>query len=447
LIDINPDIFENFSGSCMTDADGLILRATLTLLLLLGYAFFVLALICLNRAKFNRLTQLSRQGFIGARGASRLLERAGHYTVVAQAGAFLCAILIGVCSDDLFFLVWRKLPAHLVARFVVVCFSFFLVMLVGLSLVQAARGLGYARPNRSLCLISAPLTLFAWLCHPFAWLLRRISDSLLKAFGIIVPAERELAASAEEIRELVEISNRAGEIDDEERRMIQRIFTFSETVVREIMTPRKDIVALDESVSLRDVIKVFLRERISRVVVVGKDLDDIKGVLMAKDLLQFLEDSSRVFSVSALLRPAYFVSNTMSVNNLLQEFRREAIHFAVVLDEHGGVDGVVTHEDVIEEIVGEVFDEYDSPLEELEVLKTKAGDLLVDGSISVEDLNSTYQLNLPLGAYDTLAGFVIHLFGRIPELGERVEYESLTFKVEEIDQNRVTQIRITHSRN
>jgi putative hemolysin len=238
------------------------------------------------------------------------------------------------------------------------------------------------------------------------------------------------------------MSNKAGQIEDDESEMIRHVFTFSDTIAREVMTPRKDIIAVEETASLEEVIAMFLRERISRILVTGTDLDDVKGVLLGKDLLNLLGKPASDFHLRKFLRPVFFVPNSKKVDELLQELRQEAIHFAVVLDEHGGVDGVVTLEDLIEEIVGEIFDEYDSPIEELDVRSLTTGDLVVEGSTMIDDLNSSRGLSIPRGHYDTIAGFVIHLLGRIPKTGEQVKWENYILKVENTFQNRITSVRI-----
>ncbi|MBX7145654.1 MAG: CBS domain-containing protein, partial [Oligoflexia bacterium] len=162
----------------------------------------------------------------------------------------------------------------------------------------------------------------------------------------------------------------------------------------------------------------------------------------AKDFISLLNQPGAKFELKRFMRRAYFVSNTKKVDRLLEEFRRDAVHFAVVLDEYGGVDGVVTLEDLIEEIVGEIFDEHDSPLEEASVVRTTSGDLLVDGSMLIDDLNINHDFDFPEGEYDTLAGFFIHSLGRIPALGEELEFKHLKLRVEEMSHNRITQVRI-----
>jgi CBS domain containing-hemolysin-like protein len=269
-------------------------------------------------------------------------------------------------------------------------------------------------------------------------------NRILGLLRVDAPAERDFGVSADDISEMVELSSEAGEIEEEEREMIQSVITLSDTVVREIMTPRTDIVSVTRDMSLDEVVGVFAKEGLSRLLVIGNDLDDVQGVLIAKDLIPLVGKVEPDFNFTRLIRPVYFVLNNKKVDELLAEFKREAVHFAVVLDEHGGVDGLVTVEDLIEEIVGDIFDEHDVPAEELEVVRTKSGDLLIAGSALIEDLNQSHGFSFPTGEYDTLAGFVIHHLGRIPSTGEIMEVDGIRIRVEEISQNRVVRLRIMY---
>jgi len=307
---------------------------------------------------------------------------------------------------------------------------------------QVIRGFVFANPERVLCLISLPLLLMSRVLAPVMYPLRRLPEFVLKAFGLETPGERELGISADEISEMVEISSEAGEIEQDEKEMIQGVFTLADTVVREVMTPRPDIIAVPISASLSEVVRMFVSEGLSRVLVIGESLDDVRGILIAKDLMPLVGRSSEPFDIARVMRPPYLVPNTKKIDDLLTDFRRDRIHFAVVLDEHGGVDGVVTVEDLLEEIVGDIFDEYDSPAAERSVFRTKSGDLIIDGAASISDLNETHRLSLPVGEYDTIAGFIMHELGRIPEEGEVVERGPHRIRVDRVTQNRITRVRI-----
>jgi len=412
------------------------------------YSFFALGSTAITRSRTTRLRELAKENYLGARYARAILTHADAHLLSCQTGAFLSALIVGLSTNALLSDVkgaWivELLPVNAEAARIVASIGVFaFVVFAGLALLQIAKAFAFVRPNRALCWVGLPILLSSRILWPIVSLLRATVGKALLALGLGIPVERELAVSSEEIAEIVEMSNRAGQIEDDESDMIRHVFTFSDTIAREVMTPRKDIIAVEETATLEEVISTFLRERISRILVTGADLDDVKGVLLGKDFLGLIGKSEVDFQLKKYLRPVFFVPNSKKVDELLQELRREAIHFAVVLDEHGGVDGVVTLEDLIEEIVGEIFDEYDSPIDDLDVRSTTSGDLIVDGSTMIDDLNSSRGLSIPRGQYDTIAGFVIHLLGRIPKTGEQVKWEAYLLKVEDTSQNRITSVRI-----
>lgn len=418
----------------------------------LCYAFAVLSGTSITRSRTAKLRELAKQKYFGAQFARVVLTQADRHLLSVQLFSFLSALVAGgTATGEIVPYILQQLPPAMflasewtqfryAAVFVVVLLA---VGTVGLGFVQFFKAVALSRPNRILCLVALAVLTLSRIFAPIIWLLRATVGKVLALMGIEVPVERELAVSAEEISELVEMSSKAGRIEEDEREMIQHVFTFSDTLTREVMTPRADIVAVGELATLPEIMEVFARERLSRLLVIGSDLDDVKGLILAKDFLPLVGKLADDFALKKYVRPALFVSNSKKVDELLQELRRESVHFAVVLDEHGGVDGVVTLEDLVEEIVGEIFDEFDSSKDEADVRRTTSGDLLVDGSTIIDDLNANHHLNIPKGAYDTIAGFVIHRLGRIPHAGEQLRFENLAVRIEEVSQNRVTSVRIS----
>lgn len=403
----------------------------------LAYPLFVLCHVALTRSRGKYVRELAQQGAVGARYARLVLSKANSHLIAIQVAAYLSALLAGVAL----FHAWPDTAME--SRDAVLRIAELLALvLVALVLAQAAKAVAFASPERVLGRVALPVMVLGRVLSPLLFILERGFSGALAQLGVRVPVERELVVSAEELSEMVDLSSEAGEIEEDEREMIQGVFEFSDTIVREVMTPRKDIISLDEHASLQEITHIFVQERLSRILVTGSELDDVRGILLAKDFMGLVGQPSAKFDIKRYLRPAYFVSNTKKVDKLLEEFKRDAVHFAVVLDEHGGVDGVVTVEDLIEEIVGEIFDEHDSPAEEATVVKTKAGELLVDGSMLIDDLNDNHHLGIPAGAYDTIAGFLIHQLGRIPEAGEELQFEELHLQVDELQNNRVTKIRV-----
>lgn len=411
----------------------------LTVLFVAGllYPYFVLCSVALTRSRGKRIRELAQEGVGGAGFARLVLARANSSLIGIQIGIYLSAVVAGV----LLFTLWPGKAAGFQSWSIALA-EVFVTVLCSLALTQIAKALAFSAPEKVLCLTAFSIVFVTRALAPFVYFTGTLIARMLLKLGVRVPVERELVVSAEELSEMVELSSEAGEIEEDEREMIQGVFEFSDTVVREVMTPRKDIISVDESATLEQITQVFINERLSRLVVTGEDLDDVRGVLLAKDFMGLVGHQSPRFDLKRFMRPAYFVSNSKKVDKLLEEFKRDAVHFAVVLDEHGGVAGVVTVEDLIEEIVGEIFDEHDTPSEEASVTKAKNGELVVDGSMVIDDLNDNYNLAIPSGEYDTIAGFLIHQFGRIPSPGENFQFEDLRFIVEELEQNRITKVRV-----
>ena len=289
---------------------------------------------------------------------------------------------------------------------------------------------------------SFPLFLLGKIVKPLVAILHLVSGAAVGALGLKPVEERERAVSVEELEEIVESSSEAGTIEEDESEMLQGVVRFSETLAREVMTPRNDIVFVQASASIAEARDVFVEQGMSRLLVIEGELDNVRGVLIAKDLIPLLGASDTSMSVGMFIREAFTIPCTMHIDDVLEQLKRRAVHFAVVLDEHGGVDGVLTLEDLLEEIVGDIYDEHDPPEEFAEFEMTKGGDLLIDGSSLVDDVNDEYALDLPTGEYDTIAGFIIHHLGRIPEEGELVEYNGQRIKVEVSEQNRISRLRV-----
>lgn len=432
------------------------------LLLLTGfYIFFLLGGIAISRSRSKRLRELAGEADSSSPTSQKMVKlarliigRAEYFLLGTQIGTFFISVGIGyeivaLAQSEAFWGAvgsplhalqgsWLAMSIVKTVMLVVVSFSVLLA-------VQLLKALAYSNPEKTLCILAPSLIVSAKVLSPFIFLLRRVGGGILSLFGSELPLERELAISAEEINEIVELSSEAGEIEQDEREMIAGVFSFADTIVREVMTPRKDVVSVEDTATWEEILQTFKKEGLSRLLVTGSNLDEVKGIILAKDLLLFLHEPQTAFDLKRLLRKPYFVSSNKKIGTLLREMRKEVRHFAVVLDEHGGVDGIVTVEDLVEEIVGEIFDEFDSPLEEKEARLSKSGDLLVDGSMATHDLNETYGYEIPEGEYDTVAGFVIHLMGRIPEPGEVIEYEGIKIKVEAVSQNRLTLLRFIKS--
>jgi magnesium and cobalt transporter len=229
-------------------------------------------------------------------------------------------------------------------------------------------------------------------------------------------------------------------LDHEAREMIKGIIELSDSVVREVMVPRTDVVFISLASSLKDLIPLVVESGHSRFPVYQETLDNIMGILYAKDLLRSLTREKKDFSLEKIIRKPYFVPESKKLNSLLKEFRRRKVHIAVVVDEYGGTSGIVCLEDIIEEIVGEIQDEFDK--ETADIIEIGEGVYLCEARINLEDLNERLRLSLPTGDSDTLGGFVFDLFGKIPIINEKVVYNNIEFIVQRMEGRKIVAVKL-----
>lgn len=254
------------------------------------------------------------------------------------------------------------------------------------------------------------------------------------------PAPVAAQMTEDELRVWVQSEQEEGGLEREERKMIYSIFQFSTTLAREIMVPRMDMLAFEVSTTLDDAVRAFTNTGHSRVPVYEDDIDNIVGLLYAKDLLHVMENGDRKGDMRELLRPAYFVPDTKKADALLTEMQTQRIHMAVVVDEYGGVAGLVTLEDIIEEIIGEIQDEYDLSEEEL-VHQDGPDEFVFLGRIDLDDFNEVMDSNIPKVESDTLAGYLYDHFGRVPHDGESLQTDGLLLTVEQVIGRRIRRVR------
>ena len=247
----------------------------------------------------------------------------------------------------------------------------------------------------------------------------------------------------EDIRGMLSVGEEEGILEEKEKEMIDSIFKFGDTKVQEVMVPRLDIMAVEAGRNLVDVLKVAVEVGHSRIPVFENKIDNIMGILYVKDLLNLWgKKNEEKLNVRNLIRTPYFVPETKKVNELLREFQKKKIHLAIVVDEYGGTAGLITLEDLIEEIVGEIEDEYDEKREEIKMLEE--GVALIDGKMDIGEVNERLNINLPeKEGVETVAGFVVDYLGRVPQTGEELTYENVHFSVVEAERRRVVKVKIS----
>jgi CBS domain containing-hemolysin-like protein len=247
--------------------------------------------------------------------------------------------------------------------------------------------------------------------------------------------------SEEDIRSMAEVGSEEGSIDEGEKQLIHSIFEFGDTIAREVMVPRPDIVAIEADKTLRDVQALVLQHGYSRIPVYRGDLDDVVGIVFAKDVLKALHQGKFDMPLPDVVRGAHFVPESKKAADLLKEMRQETFHIALVYDEYGSTSGLVTLEDLIEELVGEIADEYDRDEPEMESMGN--GCYRVSGKVSVDEVNELLDVELPDEEWDTVGGLVLDLFGHIPDQGQEIRFQGLVFEVEQVTGRRISKVLIT----
>jgi len=243
-----------------------------------------------------------------------------------------------------------------------------------------------------------------------------------------------------EIQQVLDESEVRGLIDQDEGEMIEGIFELKQTVAREIMIPRTSIVGAPTDTTQQEILSTIIESGHSRIPIYQDNIDHIVGILYAKDLLPLWLDGEQEFCLDRIVREPYFVPETKRIKDLLEELRTKKSHLAVIVDEYGGTAGIVTIEDIIEEIIGEIRDEYD--VEEEPFLPQEDGSVLVSARVNIYDFEERFGITIPKEGYDTLGGFIIHLLGRVPKKGEEIRYEGLCLRVHGADQKRITRMLV-----
>jgi len=286
--------------------------------------------------------------------------------------------------------------------------------------------------------VSLPLVGVVTVFAPVSFLFEKVTHGLSSFVGIRkeVPFVNE-----DELRTLIDVGEEKGALDQAEREMIHSIFEFRDTMVREVMVPRMDMVCVEKNMPIKGVLALVKEKGHSRIPVYDEKVDNIVGILHVKDLLPYMRLKKEVPGLVDLVRKAYFVPESKMIDELLKEFQRERTHMAIVVDEYGGTAGLVTLEDVIEEIVGEIRDEYDK--EKPLFHQVDDNTWLVDGRMDIEDLNEALGLEIPAGEdYESLGGFIFSLMGRIPTEKEEVRYQDLRLVVERVKRQRIEKVRV-----
>jgi CBS domain containing-hemolysin-like protein len=427
-------------------------RLLAIILLVLLNAFFVGAEFALVRSRRTRLEAMTRSGDRLARFAVRASSNISRILSASQLGVTLASLGLGWVAESTVGDVFASMFAHLPfamemslrltlgATLALVVVTYLHVVFGELTPKAAALN----HPEALARWLAPPLLFFAFITKPFTWSLNRSSQVILRALGQETARSEDAVHSPEEIRLLVEQSQESGQMQAHDADLIDAVFEFSEKNAREVMTPRTELVALPVEATLSEVLDVVQESGLSRYPVYDESIDNIIGVVLAKDLLKLLAPRANMeaFDLPSIMRPVHVIPGSREVEEVLADFKRLKEHMAVVLDEYGGPAGVVTMEDLLEEIVGEILDEYDTSEDADAPLHTRAGETLVPGSTHIGELNEHFSLEVPEEDYTTIGGYVFGVLGRLPVVGDRVIAGGAIFTVREMDGRRIESLSV-----
>ncbi len=416
---------------------------TLELLALAGLivlnAFFVAAEYGLVTSRRTRIRELDREGDRRARAVLRITSDPPNFIAAMQLGVTLTSLAIGALGEPVLAHLFEPPLAAALAVILALLIITYLHVVIG-ELVP--KGIALSHPERIALAVSTPVRGFFILFKPFIWLLKRSTEYVLGALGQEAPGAESAAHSEVELRMLLSTSAEQGEIERGEQEMVDKVFDFADKDVADVMVPRPDVIALSIELPAEEALRLVLDSPYTRYPVYRESLDEIVGVLHVRDLIAAMHERGiAAVNLEQLLRPATMVPETKGLVALLTEFKRTKQHMAIVIDEYGTMEGIVTLEDLLEEIVGEITDEFDEPEETVE--RVDEDTVRIDGTMTIDDFNDQFDAGLPDEDYHTVAGFVFGALGRTAEPGDEVGHDGIAFHVDAVEGQRIVRLTIT----
>jgi CBS domain containing-hemolysin-like protein len=413
------------------------LLAVAVLILLNG--FFVAAEYGLVTARRTRIQELEQEGHRSARAVLRILESPPRFIAAMQLGVTLTSLAIGALGEP----VLARLFDPALATALAIVFAFLIITFLHVVIGELVpKGVALKYSERTALAVSTPVRGFFILFKPLIWVLQRTTEVVLHSLGMEPPGAEGDVHSEAELKMLLDRSKRHGQIEQEEQEMLYKVFDFADKEADDVMVPRPEVVALSIDLPPEEALAAVMDSPYTRYPVYRGSLDEILGILHVRDLFSALMDRGIAdVQIEQLLREAYVVPETKDLASLLAEFRAKNQHMAIVLDEYGAMEGIVTLEDLLEEIVGEIEDEFDLPDESIERLDDST--VRIHGTFPIDDFNEQFGTDLPVEDYHTVGGFVFGQLGRAPEAGDEVVHENLSFEVSEVEGTRIQRLTVT----
>ena len=414
------------------------LRILVVVLLVLGNAIFVAAEYALVTGRRSRLEERAQRGGRGARTALRLMDDPVRFISTVQVGITVSAILLGAIGEPLLSGFFEPPVSATVSFLIAFAILTYLSVVLG-ELVPKAVALQKAEVLAVA--LAVPLDWLARLSHPLVWLLQKSANGVLRILRVKPAPAGMIAYTREDIRHSVAAAEDVGELQEAEEEMLYKVFDFASKEVSAVMVPRPDVVAIAVDMPPEEALRAVVDSPYTRYPVYRESLDDVVGILHVRDLFGAIHDLGIAsVELESIVRPAYVVPETKDLAALLADFRREKQHLAIVIDEYGDVDGIVTLEDVLEEIVGDIEDEFDLPDTSIE--RIDETHIRIDGTYTIDDFNEEFGTELEQEDFHTMAGLVFGELGRAPEVGDSVRTDGLCLSVVEVDGSRIMKLEV-----
>ena len=408
-----------------------ILQIGLLVVLLLGSGFFSASETSLMSLSKIRIRYMEDEGVKGAKLVGSLIEKSSDLLSSILVGNNIVNIAATSVSTSLFINIFGDGGVAIATAVMTV-----LVLVFG---EITPKTIAANSPEKVAVVVSKPISIIMKITKPIVWVFNLLTGIIFKIMGIDNDGVKPFITE-EELKAMVNVSHEEGVLEMEEREIINNVFQFGDMQAKEAMIQRLDMVAIDIEDSYDEIIELFKSEKLSRLPVYQESIDDIVGILNIKDIIFLSDEEIENFDRKDYVREAFFTYEFKKITQLLEEMKKEKTQMAIVVDEYGGTAGLLTIEDLVEVIVGDIDDEYDE--EEEEIVKINDNEYLVEGSTKISDVNEQLGINLESEEFDSIGGFIIGYLKRIPEENEIIEVEDVKFKVESIDKNRINKIRI-----
>ncbi len=418
-----------------------------TIILVLLNGFFVAAEFAIVKVRSSQIDLKAAKGSKNAQIAKHIIEHLDSYLSASQLGITLASLALGWVGEDVFaqlmFSLFDKLGLptnNSTVHAIAIAFAFASITILHIIIgEQAPKTFAIGKPFETTMLVAAPLRVFYIVFKPFIWFINTLSNFSLRLFGIKSLHDEEVHTE-EELRMILTESEEGGAIKPSENELIQNVFDFDDRLVKQIMVDRTKITSINIAQTKDEIIEALIHEGYSRIPVYKDDLDNVIGILHSKDILKVVFNEA-ANTIEDLIRPAYFVPESKKINELLRDFQQQHIQMAIVSNEFGGTSGIVTMEDIIEELVGEIQDEHDE--EKPNVEKISDEEFIINAMGSVSDVNELLPLALPESQhYETISGFVNYNFGRIPAVHEKKQIAGYEITIMKRKKQNVSSVRI-----